>query len=84
MNIAIQIGYNRLIVKGVSSNMVDILMKSIITDYTYIGNKKYEFISNNVPEISVISDEHIPTLYASDIDEIRSEAENGNKDTIES
>ena len=82
MNIAIQIGYNRFIVRGVSSNMVDILMKSIVTDYSYIGNKKYEFILNNTPSISIIAIEDIPTLTTSDLDEIRREAENGNQDTI--
>ena len=40
MNIAIQLGYNRLIIKDVSSNMVDILLKSIVTDFTYIEHKK--------------------------------------------
>ena len=82
MNISIRIGYNRLVVRGVSSNMVDILMKSIVTDYAYVGSTRYEFILNNTPEISVIASEDIPTLTSSDLDEIRREAENGNQDTI--
>lgn len=83
MNISIKVGYHSLVLRNVSSNMVDIIMKGIVTDMTYHDDKYISCIYNEPVSCSIISEKDIPKFTRSELERM-SEEENGNKDTVES
>lgn len=84
MNIKVSLGYKSFILKDVNAKMVDDLMKAIVTDYSYIHGKRYNYIMNEFLEIEIISNKQIPDIDYDQFLSIKDEIENGNKDTIES
>jgi len=82
MNISVKVGYQSFILRNVSANMVDIIMKGVGIDTVYNGEQYVQCLHNEKICVSVISESDIPTMTRSEIENIRDN--NGNQDTIES
>lgn len=83
MNISIKVGYQSIILKDVSANVVDLIMRSKVYDYTYINGVRYDYISNDRIDINVIATNDIPQLSFDDVENMKLDIENGNQDSVE-
>lgn len=82
MNISIKVGYQSIILKDVSANVVDLIMRSKVYDYTYINGVRHDYISNDKIDIIVIATNDIPQLSFDDIENMKLDMENGNQDSV--